>query len=173
MYINTSGVGVYGNHRYNGYACVACRMPYDISQHSIFISQLFTMYAYTSRVWGGYTTSRRLKIIGLFCKRALWRRRYSAKETYNFKEPTNRSHPIVGMGIMSTASMRALRIDCPIVQPIAFCLSFPHIFFWLQDGVVHHFFFGVQDRVARHFSCTTCTDYCMRSVISSFSNLNR
>jgi len=23
------------------------------------------------------------------------KRRYSAKETYNFKEPTNRSHPIV------------------------------------------------------------------------------
>ena len=23
----------------------------------------------------------------LFCKRALWKRRYSAKETYNFKEP--------------------------------------------------------------------------------------
>ena len=31
---------------------------------------------------------------GLFCKRALWNRLYSAKETYNFKEPTNRSHPI-------------------------------------------------------------------------------
>jgi len=26
---------------------------------------------------------------GLFCKRALLKRRYSAKETYNFKEPTN------------------------------------------------------------------------------------
>jgi len=37
--------------------------------------------------------SRILKIIGLFCKRALWKRRYSARETYNFKEPTNRSHP--------------------------------------------------------------------------------
>jgi len=36
-----------------------------------------------------------LKIIGLFCKRELIKRQYSAKETYNFKEPTNRSHPIV------------------------------------------------------------------------------
>jgi len=35
------------------------------------------------------------KIIGLFCKRGLWKRWYSAKETYNLKEPTNRSHPIV------------------------------------------------------------------------------
>jgi len=38
--------------------------------------------------------SRLLKIIGLFCKKALQKRRYSAKETYTFKEPTNRSHPI-------------------------------------------------------------------------------
>jgi len=41
------------------------------------------------------TISRLLKITGLFCKRALQKRRYSAKETYNYKEPTNRSHPIV------------------------------------------------------------------------------
>ena len=31
---------------------------------------------------------------GLFFKRALQKRRYSAKETYNLKEPTNRSHHI-------------------------------------------------------------------------------
>jgi len=37
--------------------------------------------------------SRPLKIIGLSCKRALQKRLYSAKETYHFKEPTNRSHP--------------------------------------------------------------------------------
>jgi len=37
--------------------------------------------------------SRLLKIIGLFCKRALYKRRYSAKETYNFDEPTHCSHP--------------------------------------------------------------------------------
>jgi len=36
-----------------------------------------------------------LKNIGLFCKRALEKRRYSAKETYHFKEPTNRSLLIV------------------------------------------------------------------------------
>ena len=35
-----------------------------------------------------------LKIIGLFFKRALSKRLYSAKETYNFKEPSNCSHPI-------------------------------------------------------------------------------
>ena len=44
--------------------------------------------------YGVATISRLLKIIGLFCKRALQKRQYSAKETYNLKEPTNRSHPI-------------------------------------------------------------------------------
>jgi len=44
--------------------------------------------------YGVATVSRLLKIIGLFCKRALWKRLYAAKEIYNFKEPTNRSHPI-------------------------------------------------------------------------------
>jgi len=40
------------------------------------------------------TISRLFKIIGLFCKRDLEKRRYSAKETYNFKEPTTCSHPL-------------------------------------------------------------------------------
>ena len=40
------------------------------------------------------TISRFLTIIVLFCKRALLKRLYSAKETYHFKEPTNHSHPI-------------------------------------------------------------------------------
>jgi len=39
-------------------------------------------------------TSRLLKIIGLFCKRDQQKRRYFAKDTYNFKEHTNPSHPI-------------------------------------------------------------------------------
>jgi len=46
---------------------------------------------------GVATISRLLKIIGVFCKRALQKRRYSAKATYNFMEPTNRAHPITGM----------------------------------------------------------------------------
>jgi len=41
---------------------------------------------------GVATISRLLRIVSLFCKRALQKRRYSAKETYNLKEPTNRSH---------------------------------------------------------------------------------
>jgi len=34
-------------------------------------------------------------IIGLFCKRDLYKRRYSATETHAFKEPTNHSQPII------------------------------------------------------------------------------
>ena len=39
--------------------------------------------------------SRIDKITGLFCKRALQKRLYSAKETCIFDAPTNNSHPIV------------------------------------------------------------------------------
>jgi len=43
--------------------------------------------------YGVATVSRLLKITSLFCKRALNKRLYSAKETYNLKERTNHSHP--------------------------------------------------------------------------------
>jgi len=56
-------------------------------------------------LYGVATISRLLKIIGLFCKRALSKRLNSAKETHNLKEPTNRSHPIV----------------CIVLQVITFC----------------------------------------------------
>jgi len=48
-----------------------------------------------------------LKIVGLCCKRALSKRRYSAKETFTFKEPTNRSHPIVHSAMISFLRMWA------------------------------------------------------------------
>jgi len=44
--------------------------------------------------YGVPTIRRLLMIICLFCKRALLKRQYSSKETYNFKEPTHHSHPI-------------------------------------------------------------------------------
>jgi len=53
------------------------------------------------------TISRLLKMIGPFCKRALLKRLYSAEETYNFKEPTIRSHPI---GVLNAADMGWLRL---------------------------------------------------------------
>jgi len=53
--------------------------------------------------YGVASISRLLKIIRLFCKRDLQKRLYSAEETYNFKEPTNRSHPIRKRRILSTS----------------------------------------------------------------------
>jgi len=52
------------------------------------------IYVYHTYLYGVASISRLLKMIGIFCKRALWKTLYSAKETYNFKEPTDRSHPI-------------------------------------------------------------------------------
>ena len=45
-------------------------------------------------IYEAATISRPLTIVGLFCKRALWKRLYSEKQTYNFKEPTNYGHLI-------------------------------------------------------------------------------
>jgi len=65
--------------------------------HSYVTRLLYSLLALPSVIrseYGVATISRLLKIIGLSCKRALWKRLYSSKETYNFKKPTNRSHPI-------------------------------------------------------------------------------
>ena len=44
--------------------------------------------------YGVATISRRLKVIGLFCRILSITQGSFAKETYNFEEPTNRDHPI-------------------------------------------------------------------------------
>ena len=75
---------------------------------SIFVCLLFACVC--SCVWftgdgmyGLATISRLLKIIGLFCKRALLSRRYSAKETYNFKELTYHGHSISAIRCITMA----------------------------------------------------------------------
>jgi len=60
--------------------------------------------------YGGASTSRLLQTIDLFCIRALSKRRYSAKETYYFKEPTNRSHPIALHALGPAGSMSYIRV---------------------------------------------------------------
>jgi len=45
--------------------------------------------------YGVATISRLLKIVGLFCRISSLLQGSFAEETYDFKEPTNRSHPIV------------------------------------------------------------------------------
>ena len=74
--------GTHVNHSWNTYEWV---MSHIWMSHATHVNESY----------GVATMSRRLKIISLFCKRALLKRRYSAKETYHFKEPTNRSHPII------------------------------------------------------------------------------
>jgi len=60
------------------------------------------LFAWLDWCYGVATLSKFLKTVGLICKRALWKRRYSAKETCNFKEPSNRSHPIFMCDIVWT-----------------------------------------------------------------------
>jgi len=80
-------------------------------------------YVYT--LYGSYevaTSSRLLKIIGLFCKRALWQRRYSAKETCHFKEPTNRSHPIATNGLVALHHGLKRRVTARDAQCLHICV---------------------------------------------------
>jgi len=49
------------------------------------------------------TISRLLKIIGPFCRISSLSQGSFAKETYNFKEPTSRSHPIARMPVRRIA----------------------------------------------------------------------
>ena len=56
--------------------------------------QILDIFCCKSLLHGVATISRPLEIKGLFCKRALEKRLYSVKETYNLKEPTNRSRPL-------------------------------------------------------------------------------
>ena len=63
-------------------------------------------------VWYTYwvaTISRLHKITGLFCKRALQKRLFSAKETYYLKEPTNRSHPMPKYTLTQTHTAQSVR----------------------------------------------------------------
>ena len=67
------------------------------------------------------TISRLLKIAGLFCRTSSLLQGSVAKETYNFKEPTNRSHPI------SSGTLRSLDDERPfIVKSVCAALPFRH-----------------------------------------------
>jgi len=70
--------------------------------------------------YGVATIGRLLKIIGLFCERALQKRLYFAKETCNFKEPTNRSHPIVAYPLDDKGRIRisAYIADIPLTHTL-------------------------------------------------------
>jgi len=106
-------------------------------------------------VHGVATISVLLKIVGLVCKRTLYNRWYSAKQTYNFKEPTNRSRPIaiyilihacvywlISMTHLNTSSddvavccsvLQCVAVCCSVLQCVAVCCSAQ----WLIS--IHHY----------------------------------
>ena len=58
----------------------------------MFIYIYICLYTYNSYALASISSID--KIIGLICKRALYKRQYSAKETYHLIDPTKCSHPI-------------------------------------------------------------------------------
>ena len=68
----------------------------------------------------GATSSRLLKIIGLFCRISSFLYVSFANETYNFKEPASRSHPIVVLStkfICTTTFESYLYMSCSAKEP--------------------------------------------------------
>jgi len=76
-------IGLFGQNIGFFWQRFCCRTPYDT--HMVRHEQGSSCYE-------AATISSLPKKIGIFCKRSLWKRLFSAKETYNFKESTNRSH---------------------------------------------------------------------------------
>ena len=78
---------------------------YGASNIDIFYYASNILFISRMLIWNGYgvaTISRMLKNIGLFCKRDLQKRPIFCKETYIFKHPTHRSHPIRLAGCLKT-----------------------------------------------------------------------
>jgi len=85
-------------------------------------------------LYGVATISRLLKIIGLFCKRTLQKRLYSAKETYNFKEPTYRSHPIASQVLPSrTSASHVMLFGTDVFVSLLFAMGAECLSLWCRD----------------------------------------
>jgi len=84
---------------------------YDIYVY-VYITYIYAhIYKYT---YGGASISRLLKSIGLFCRISSVLQGSFAKETYNFKEPTHRSHPIASKPIKLRHNVQSLPTPNPI-----------------------------------------------------------
>ena len=97
------------------------------------------------------TISRILKIIGLFCKRALQKRLYDEKETYNFKEPTSRSHPIFARG----SSVEAPAKVCYFVR--IFRKGSPYKFTLILRLVAIHWGSSAKESREKNIPLQSCT----------------
>ena len=96
----------YSQHNVCSFVVHVCKCVYThLSSHAsaytnihtfVSVHQLWYVHCVVvSSFWYGVATiSRLLKIIGLFFRISSLLQGSFAKETYNFKEPTNRSHPI-------------------------------------------------------------------------------
>ena len=79
-----------------------------------------------NRYYGVASVSRIDKMIGLFCKRALQKRRYSAKETYNLIDPTDCSHPIYNITAITGVAPPILIERNPPPRGGSLFTMFPH-----------------------------------------------
>jgi len=77
--------------------------------------------------YGVATISRLLRIIGLFCKRALLKKQRSAKETCNFKKPTNRSPPL-----QNIVEYRALHMWMGVLYGVSY-----NVLYYISYNVLH------------------------------------
>jgi len=75
-----------------------CDTTHSYVRHDSFICVTWLLHTCDITWYGVALVSRIDKMIGLFCKRAPWKRRYSSKETCHFIDPTDRSHPIPARG---------------------------------------------------------------------------
>jgi len=76
------------------YTTLLLRLLATTTLHYYYCYSLLPHDYYYCYYYGVATISRLLKNIGLFFKRDLQKRPIFCKETYIFKHPTNRSHPI-------------------------------------------------------------------------------
>jgi len=88
----------------NPYVCIRIHLAHLYPRIRIYMLHtcIYMLYMHTCmhfiHRYGVATMSRLLKITGLFCRISYVLQGSFVKETYDFKEPTNRSHPILSRG---------------------------------------------------------------------------
>ena len=114
-------------------------------------------------LYGLASVSRIDKIIGLFCKRALQKRHCSAKETYNFVDPTYRSHPIYTNSLVHPKNLLP-RITVIFVFPIHF-----HNFY-RQDQKISQLLMSVPKHITTTLVYTNCSLFFTRITCNVYMN---
>ena len=112
-----------------------CLMWKTASRPKASRSLAHTLPRVNSDMYGVATISRLLKDLRLFCKKAILKRLYSEKETYNFKEPGDRSHPIWTRHVTLVADLcfrptswwfcvlQCVAVCCSMLQYVTVCCS--------------------------------------------------